>query len=201
MIHNLEGNVVLLIGLWDEMAAATAHLVAEQGARLFVVSTDPIARTTANQIRDKGGEAYFIQADLRSWGHRAFHAFTETVPYGRIHVLCMSPCARPARLGKGDGIDEAVPDMQSITLPLLACLPKMGNSWKTRYALAEQFVQLEVQQLIPSLTGYGIAFNGLIPEKFFQMGQHPPVTGHTSQAVLNVVARAHSLLAPLPGEW
>ena len=63
--NTLEGKVALITGSASGMGKASALLFAEQGARLAVIDiNDELGHATVAQIRERGGQAVYIHADV-----------------------------------------------------------------------------------------------------------------------------------------
>jgi NAD(P)-dependent dehydrogenase (short-subunit alcohol dehydrogenase family) len=65
MNMRFQGRVALVTGAGRGMGAATAHRLAQEGAKVIVNDRDAdVAEQVAMAIRDAGGEAFAIQADV-----------------------------------------------------------------------------------------------------------------------------------------
>lgn len=65
MTRSLEGKVALITGAASGMGRAAAQLFAAQGARVAVVDiNDKLGDETVRQIRQEGGQAVYLHADV-----------------------------------------------------------------------------------------------------------------------------------------
>lgn len=88
MGERLKGKVAIITGSGSGMGRLASVLFAEEGAR--VVVNDVVAQAgqeTAAEIRDRGGEAFFHQADVAREAEVAALVETATNTYGRLDVL------------------------------------------------------------------------------------------------------------------
>ncbi len=84
----LSGKVALITGAGSGIGRATALLFAQEGARVAVADRVPAGgQETVRMIRDAGGEAIFIEADVS--GEAAVREMVKTTVerYGRIDIL------------------------------------------------------------------------------------------------------------------
>ncbi len=93
MAERMKGKAVLVVGGgaltegWSNGKAAAA-LYAREGARVVVADRDPeAAERTALLIREEGGDAVSVQADVTSSADLAATAAFARDSYGRIDVL------------------------------------------------------------------------------------------------------------------
>src|SRR6476659_10634623 len=65
---NFAGKVALVTGGGRGIGRATSLLFARQGARVVIGDVDPAGVATVDVIKQEGGEALFVQADVRDAG-------------------------------------------------------------------------------------------------------------------------------------
>lgn len=87
MANRVRGKVAVITGAAAGIGAATAELFAEEGARVALLDTDPEGESVARRIRDRGGDALFISADI-SRDDDVRHAVEAAEQrYGRVDIL------------------------------------------------------------------------------------------------------------------
>jgi NAD(P)-dependent dehydrogenase (short-subunit alcohol dehydrogenase family) len=83
----LAEKVAVVTGGANGIGEATAELFAEEGASVSVVDVDPRGESVAHRIREKGGRAIFVSADISQEDDvRRAMARAES-EFGRIDVL------------------------------------------------------------------------------------------------------------------
>ncbi len=89
IFRRLEGKAVLVTGAGTGFGSALAVRAAQEGARVGVHynSSKSGADTTAQRIRDVGGEASIFQADISSWDAVKAMAAAAFHEFGRVDVL------------------------------------------------------------------------------------------------------------------
>jgi NAD(P)-dependent dehydrogenase (short-subunit alcohol dehydrogenase family) len=101
----LAGRAAIVTGAAMGIGRASALKLAHAGAAVTVADIDAAAgEKTANEIKDTGGRAIFVRADVRSFidADRATHATIEA--WGRVDILVNN--AAQAIGGAVDEIDE-----------------------------------------------------------------------------------------------
>ena len=84
----LESKAALITGAGSGIGRATAELFAREGARVAVVDLSPESgEVVVESIREDGGDAIFVQADVSSAADVAKMVEATTQAYGRLDVL------------------------------------------------------------------------------------------------------------------
>ncbi len=84
----LKDKVALVTGAGSGIGRATAILLAKEGAKVVVADVDPKGGTeTATKIKNAGGEALFVQADVSKAVDAENMIKTAVDKYGRLDVL------------------------------------------------------------------------------------------------------------------
>ncbi len=84
----LQGKVTLITGAASGIGKSTALLFASQGASVIVNDLDQVkGEETVQEIRDNGGEAAFIQADVTNPESVKSMVEQALAKYGQIDVL------------------------------------------------------------------------------------------------------------------
>jgi len=84
----LDGKVALITGAASGIGRATALLFAKEGARVAIADWAPEGgRETVKMIKEAGGEAIFIEADVSKAADAERMVKTTVDKYGRIDIL------------------------------------------------------------------------------------------------------------------
>jgi NAD(P)-dependent dehydrogenase (short-subunit alcohol dehydrogenase family) len=97
MTGRLDGKVALITGAGSGMGREASVLFAREGAR--VVACDLVAEAgeaTVDAVRDAGGEATFVRADVSQWDDCVAMVQCATDTYGALHVLYNNAGVFPA---------------------------------------------------------------------------------------------------------
>jgi NAD(P)-dependent dehydrogenase (short-subunit alcohol dehydrogenase family) len=87
-MRKLEGKVALITGGGSGIGAAAARLFAQEGARIGVLDWNGVAaEAVAQEIREAGGEAIALAADISEAEQVRQAVETLTVQWETIHVL------------------------------------------------------------------------------------------------------------------
>jgi NAD(P)-dependent dehydrogenase (short-subunit alcohol dehydrogenase family) len=116
MIGLLQDKVALITGAASGIGRATAHLFANQGARVVVADINALGgQATVDGIRAAGGDAHFCRADVGRMADVEALVRATQDRYGRLDVLHSNAYAH--KLGNALDISEAEWDWTlSVTL-------------------------------------------------------------------------------------
>ncbi len=127
----LDGKVALITGAGSGIGRATALLFAEEGAKVAVADRAPAGgQETARMIKDSGGEAIFIKADVSKAADVERMVKTTADTYGRIDILynhagINSPIAPIAELTEEDWDLVLNTNLKSVFLGTKYTIPVM----------------------------------------------------------------------------
>jgi NAD(P)-dependent dehydrogenase (short-subunit alcohol dehydrogenase family) len=85
--QKLAGRVALITGAASGIGRAGALLFAQEEAAVIILDTDISGETTAQTIRDSGGEAIFIQGDVSHEAEVRAAVQVATSSYGKLDIL------------------------------------------------------------------------------------------------------------------
>jgi NAD(P)-dependent dehydrogenase (short-subunit alcohol dehydrogenase family) len=106
-VGRLDGKVALITGAASGMGKVAASLFAAEGARVVAADvTDEPGHVTVEQIREKGGEALFVHADVSKPGDVQAMTAAAMDSFGGLHVLYNNAGVMPA----DDGSVTETPD-------------------------------------------------------------------------------------------
>lgn len=101
----LKDKVAIITGGDSGIGQATAELFGEEGAKVIVADIDPKGgETTARTIRDNGGSAHFVRADISKETDCKDISNEAMKVFGRRHPSqqCGNLCAQGVRVhGRG----------------------------------------------------------------------------------------------------
>jgi NAD(P)-dependent dehydrogenase (short-subunit alcohol dehydrogenase family) len=122
----LKDKVAIVTGAASGIGRATAELFAEEGAKVVVVDVDAKGgEESARSIRDKGGAAHFIHADISKEADAKKISMEAIKAFGRIHILVNSAAVFVLK-----GFQATVEEwQQSLGVNVI------GNALVTRYAV------------------------------------------------------------------
>jgi 3-oxoacyl-[acyl-carrier protein] reductase len=130
MCGRLESKVAIVTGSAGGIGRSIAILFATEGAKVLVVDVNSTgSRETVRQIRNQGGEASFLRADMSKRKDVEKMAAVAKERYGAIHILCQNAAIfLPTLLEdmKEEVWDKVVSvNMKGAFLTVKACLPIM----------------------------------------------------------------------------
>jgi NAD(P)-dependent dehydrogenase (short-subunit alcohol dehydrogenase family) len=124
----LAGKVALITGAASGLGRSTAELFAQAGAKVVVTTRSKVSQgeSLASSIRGKGGDAIFIQLDVRDEGgwHRAIKETTGK--YGKLNILVNN-----AGIPMGKNIEECSLDDWNLVMGVNSTGAFLG----TKYAI------------------------------------------------------------------
>ena len=82
---NFSGKVALITGGGRGIGGATARLFAQSGARVVIGDVDPAGKESVEAIKRAGGEAIFVQTDVRDEGQVKNLVATAVKSFGGLH--------------------------------------------------------------------------------------------------------------------
>jgi NAD(P)-dependent dehydrogenase (short-subunit alcohol dehydrogenase family) len=84
----LDGKVALITGAGSGMGRAAAELFASEGARIVVTDVvDEAGDASVGAVKEKGGEAVFVHADVSQASDCAEMVRVATSTFGGLHIL------------------------------------------------------------------------------------------------------------------
>lgn len=87
MGRRLEGKVAVITGMASGIGEASAILFAREGAKVVGADISPRGQEVVDRIRQEGGEAVFVQVDLRREEDCRRMIDTAIERYGRLDIL------------------------------------------------------------------------------------------------------------------
>ena len=154
MAITLQGKAAIVTGAGRGIGKGIAAVFAKEGARVLVVNRSAEAgQATAEEIVGAGGEASFLQADVKSRADMERMAATCIERYGAIDVLCANAGVFPTS-HIADMTDETWDDVLDTNLKgvfngMRACIPQMKAQTQGRIVV------------ISSITGPNVGWPGL----------------------------------------
>jgi NAD(P)-dependent dehydrogenase (short-subunit alcohol dehydrogenase family) len=108
----LDGRVALITGGASGMGKVAAGLFASEGARVILTDVaDEAGEATAAEIRDAGGEAAYVHADVSSEAEARAMVDAAVDRFGGLHVLYNNAGVMMPEDGSVEATDERVWDI------------------------------------------------------------------------------------------
>lgn len=84
----LDGKVSIITGAGSGIGEATAKLFSKEGAKVVVADIDPVkGQRVVKEIKDAGGDAIFIEADVSKVSDMEKMVKTTVETYGKLNIL------------------------------------------------------------------------------------------------------------------
>jgi NAD(P)-dependent dehydrogenase (short-subunit alcohol dehydrogenase family) len=108
----LEGKVALVTGGASGMGRAASALFAREGAKVALTDVaDEDGEAAAAEIRQQGGEAAFVHADVSEEADAEAMVDSAVERFGGLHVLYNNAGVMPSEDGSVDSLDERIWDL------------------------------------------------------------------------------------------
>ena len=154
MAITLEGKAAIVTGAGRGIGKGIAAVFAREGARVLVVNRSAEAgQTSADEIVSAGGEASFLQADVKARADMERMAATCIERYGAIDILCANagvfPTAHIADMSDETWDEVLDTNLKGVFYGVRACIPQMRTQGQGRIVV------------ISSITGPNVGWPGL----------------------------------------
>ncbi|WP_028562136.1 SDR family NAD(P)-dependent oxidoreductase [Paenibacillus pinihumi] len=182
----LQGKVTLITGAASGIGKSTALLFASQGASVIVNDLDQVkGEETVQEIRDNGGEAAFIQADVTNPESVKSMVEQALAKYGQIDVLFNNAGVsgvgalhelEPEQWDRVMGINikgvfipskYVLPHMMErksgSIINMSSCIAEIGLARRASYAASKGAVLALTKSMQVDYASYGIRVNALLP--------------------------------------
>lgn len=163
MAITLQGKAVIVTGGGRGIGRGTAHVFADDGAKVLVVNRSAEAgQKVVEEITAKGGTAVFHQANVKSKADMEAMAAAAMDNFGAIDVLCLNAGIFPNAL-IGDLTEEMWDEvidtnLKGIFFGTQACIPHMKKQMSGRIVVVSSITGPNVGW--PGLTHYGASKGG-----------------------------------------
>ncbi|MBJ6363845.1 SDR family NAD(P)-dependent oxidoreductase [Paenibacillus sp. GCM10012307] len=182
----LQGKVTLITGAASGIGKSTALLFASQGASVIVNDLDQVkGEETVQEIRNLGGEATFIQADVTNPESVKSMVEQALAKYGQIDVLFNNAGIsgvgalhelEPEQWDRVMGINikgvfipskYVLPHMMErksgSIINMSSCIAEIGLARRASYAASKGAVLALTKSMQVDYASYGIRVNALLP--------------------------------------
>ncbi len=154
MAITLDGKAAIVTGAGRGIGKGIAAVFAREGARVLVVNRSAEAgQASADEIVAAGGEASFLQADVKLRADMERMAATCIECYGAIDILCANagvfPTAHIADMSDETWDEVLDTNLKGVFYGVRACIPQMKAQAQGRIVV------------ISSITGPNVGWPGL----------------------------------------
>ncbi len=154
MAITLDGKAAIVTGAGRGIGKGIAAVFAREGARVLVVNRSAEAgQASADEIVAAGGEASFLQADVKLRADMERMAATCIERYGAIDILCANagvfPTAHIADMSDETWDEVLDTNLKGVFYGVRACIPQMKAQAQGRIVV------------ISSITGPNVGWPGL----------------------------------------
>jgi NAD(P)-dependent dehydrogenase (short-subunit alcohol dehydrogenase family) len=162
-MSRLTGKTVLVTGSTKGFGAAMARRFATEGANVVITGrSEPEGRKLEAELRDGGGSATFIRADLTDEGSVKALVEQAVATYGRLDSLVNNAMA----MDQVGASERPIAEMETAGLERLIGVGIYGLFWATKYAIPALLANqggtvVNISSLagvagVPSLPGYSM---------------------------------------------
>ena len=154
MAITLQGKAAIVTGAGRGIGKGIANVFAQEGAKVLVVNRSAEAgEATTEEIVAAGGEASFLQADVRNRADMERMAATCFARFGAIDILCANagvfPTSHIADMSDEIWNDVLDTNLKGVFYGVRACIPQMKAQAEGRIVV------------ISSITGPNVGWPGL----------------------------------------